>query len=109
MQNRTTTISGARRTGPDCREGEDGEREHRHCVDHAEGHDRDGDRLEPDPNAAEPAQGGDLDDVVEPERQDDSAGRSRPARRETPRAVGPLGGSGTAGAMPNARKPKLAR
>ena len=67
MQNRTTTISGARRTKPDVARGGDSQREHRHCVDHAEGNDRDGNRLEPQLYPAEPAQDGDLHDVVEPE------------------------------------------
>ena len=42
--------------------------------------------------AAEPAKGGDLDDVVEPEWQYYSAGRGRTAGSETPRAVRALVG-----------------
>ena len=68
-------------------EGGEGQRKHRHCVDHAEGNDRDGNRPEPEPDAAQPAQSEDLHDVVEPEGQDDSARRGRPAGGETPCAV----------------------
>jgi hypothetical protein len=75
---------------PRRRECGDGQREHCDRVHHAEGDDRDGDRVEPEPDAAESAQGADLDDVVEPERQDDSAGRGRTAGRETARAIGAL-------------------
>jgi hypothetical protein len=53
--------------GADVTRAETASGEHRHCVDHAEGNDRDGNRLEPKPHLAKPAQGGDLLDVVEPE------------------------------------------
>jgi len=40
-----------------------------------------------DTSARRAGQDGDHDDVVEPKRQDDSAGRGRTAGRETPRAI----------------------
>ena len=72
------------------RECVDSQWEHRHRVDHAQGHDRDGNRLEIKWHPAQPAQSGDFYDVVEPERQNHSTGGGRSARRETSSPVGAL-------------------
>jgi hypothetical protein len=63
----------------------DGERQHRDRVDHAERDDRQGDCLETDPDAAQPLQRPDLDQVVEPERQHDTARRGGSDGRQAAR------------------------
>jgi hypothetical protein len=72
------------------RERADRQREHRDGVDHAEREDRERDRVEAEPHAAEPAQCPDLDDVVETEREHDSARSCRATRREAATSVWPF-------------------
>ena len=68
----------------------DREREHRDRVDHPERHDRQDDRVDPDADPAELPQHPDLDQVVEPERQDHAARGRGADRREAAGLVGAL-------------------
>src|SRR5207247_2558821 len=61
-------------------------------VVEAERDDREGDRLQREPDASEPAQGADLDEVVEPERQDGAAGGGCTAGGQAARPVGTRAG-----------------
>jgi hypothetical protein len=78
---------GARRA-----EGGGCEREHRDGIDQAEREEGQGDRLQTDRHAGEATERRDLDDVIEPERQDGSAGGRRAARREAATPIRPGGG-----------------
>src|SRR5207245_5168662 len=70
--------------------GGDRERQHRDGVDDAERDDGERDRLEAEPDATQPAQRSDLDQIVEPEREHDAAGSRRPNRGQTAGLAGAL-------------------
>ena len=70
----------------------DRERQHRDRIDEPERDDRKADRFQAEPNAAEPSQRRDLDDIVEPERQHHAARSRGAAGRQAATSVGPLAG-----------------
>ena len=89
-QKSSTTIKRSAEDRAARRDRGDRERQHRDRVHETEGEDREPDRVEAEPDAAESPQRRDLDDVVEPERQHDPARGRGTAGREAAAAIGPL-------------------
>ena len=100
-EQRQAEARGARRGRRD-RERQEGDR-----VDEAERDDRKGDRLEPELDAAHPAQRADLDQVVEPEGKDRAARRGGTAGGEAAGAI--RAGRGGEELLPAERAEDVAR